>query len=648
MNFLRHRLLPHRAWLIVGLTVLLVLTIRVRLRQMPLERDEGEYAYAGQLILQGVPPYKEVYNMKLPGTYAAYAVIMAVFGQTASAIHIGVALINAASILLIFLIGRKILDEPAGVVAAISYALLSTSPSVLGLAGHATHFVVLPALAGTLLLLRAREQALNQAVNPDFNMREQREQRVFRSSIWSRFQISVLSVFSCSPFPVFLAGLLFGLAFLMKQHGIFFGIFGGLYLAFSHVYEPWTIKEKRQQAAVGTSSASLSPSACPDPIGDGERVRVRGSSAGRSASRYGTKLPPTAWPRLFKEPGLFSIAFAIPYLLTCLLLWAAGVFPQFTFWTITYARKYATALPSSIGNDAVRTTLDSVTGANLLLWIIPWLGALLLAWERRLANEHRFFLVALLLCSLGSISVGFYFRQHYFITLLPVMALLTGLAVSRAIRLVKHDTTIELFLALPIFLLFGLGCLVSLGGNGATWFAMSPVEAAENIYHTTLFTEAQKLADSLREVGRGVPTSSPRAGSTSAYSAYSAVLPRIAVLGSEPEIYFYSHRRSATGYIYMYPLMETHPYAAKMQQELVNEIETNQPDYVVYVDFPISWLGRPESSRVFDHWWQNYSANLELVQTIDIGPPADAPEPENPEDAVPRGHLLLYRPKTNR
>src|SRR5258705_7979024 len=127
-------ILRHRAWIIVGLTILLVLTIRIRLRQMPLERDEGEYAYAGQLILQGVPPYKEAYNMKLPGTYAAYALIMAVFGQSDSAIHIGVALINAASILLLFLIGRKILDEPAGVVAAISYALLSASPSVLGLA----------------------------------------------------------------------------------------------------------------------------------------------------------------------------------------------------------------------------------------------------------------------------------------------------------------------------------------------------------------------------------------------------------------------------------------------------------------------------------------------------------------------------------
>ncbi|TAL03206.1 MAG: hypothetical protein EPO07_06530, partial [Verrucomicrobia bacterium] len=132
----------------LGLTLLLVLVVRVRLRDMPLERDEGEYAYAGQLILHGVPPYQEAFNMKLPGTYAAYALIMAVFGQSASGIHLGLALVNAASVFLIFLIGRELLDNVAGVAAAIAYALLSLSPSVLGLAAHATHFVVLPALAG--------------------------------------------------------------------------------------------------------------------------------------------------------------------------------------------------------------------------------------------------------------------------------------------------------------------------------------------------------------------------------------------------------------------------------------------------------------------------------------------------------------------
>src|SRR5580700_397167 len=147
--------LRHRTWIVLGLTLLLVLVVRVRLRAMPLERDEGEYAYAGQLLLQGVPPYREAYNMKLPGTYAAYAVIMALFGQSPSGIHFGLALVNVASILLMFWIGRELLDEVTGLVAAVSFALLSLGPSVLGLAGHATQFVVLPALGGTLLILRA-------------------------------------------------------------------------------------------------------------------------------------------------------------------------------------------------------------------------------------------------------------------------------------------------------------------------------------------------------------------------------------------------------------------------------------------------------------------------------------------------------------
>src|SRR6266508_6988801 len=142
------------SWLILALTILLVLVIRVRLRDMPLERDEGEYAYAGQLMLEGVPPYKLAYNMKFPGTYAAYAVIMAIFGQTIAGIHLGLLLVNLATITLIFFLGRRLFSVPAGVAAATAYAVLCMSPSVLGLAAHAEHFVMLPVLGGRRLLLK--------------------------------------------------------------------------------------------------------------------------------------------------------------------------------------------------------------------------------------------------------------------------------------------------------------------------------------------------------------------------------------------------------------------------------------------------------------------------------------------------------------
>ena len=43
-------------WLGLLLVLLIVGFIRIRLLATPLERDEGEYAYAGQLILQASRP----------------------------------------------------------------------------------------------------------------------------------------------------------------------------------------------------------------------------------------------------------------------------------------------------------------------------------------------------------------------------------------------------------------------------------------------------------------------------------------------------------------------------------------------------------------------------------------------------------------
>ena len=131
--------------------------IRWRLLDMPLERDEGEYAYAGQLILQGIPPYQLAYNMKLPGTYAAYAAILAVFGETARGIHLGLLFVNAVSVILLYIVAARLFGTLAGTIAGASYALLSPHQSVLGFAAHATHFIVLAALIGIILLLQAEE-----------------------------------------------------------------------------------------------------------------------------------------------------------------------------------------------------------------------------------------------------------------------------------------------------------------------------------------------------------------------------------------------------------------------------------------------------------------------------------------------------------
>ncbi len=94
----------------------------------------------------------------------------------------------------------------------------------------------------------------------------------------------------------------------------------------------------------------------------------------------------------------------------------------------------------------------------------------------------------------------------------------------------------------------------------------------------------------------------------------------IAVLGSEPEIPFYAHRHSATGHIYMYGLMETQPYAVTMQRELIREVESAKPEYLVVATSSASWLRRDTSPRELFEWLdanrpQEYA---QLVAVADI------------------------------
>src|SRR5690242_11108323 len=118
-------------WICLGLILLFVVAVRIRFLSVPLERDEGEFAYAGQLILQGIPPYQLAYNVKLPGIYAGYALFMALFGQTPFGIHLGLLFVNMGSIVLLFFLARRLFDSYAAVIASATYALMSTSTAVL-------------------------------------------------------------------------------------------------------------------------------------------------------------------------------------------------------------------------------------------------------------------------------------------------------------------------------------------------------------------------------------------------------------------------------------------------------------------------------------------------------------------------------------
>ena len=487
------KVLPLTWWVLAVAILGLVVTIRIRLLGIPLERDEGEYAYTGQLLLQGIPPYKLAYSMKFPGTYVAYAITMFLFGQTITAIHLGLLFVNSATSALIFFIGKRLLNSTVGIAAAVSYALLSLSPSVLGLAGHATHFVVLPVLGGAFLLLNQQNQL---------------------GRGW-----------------LFLSGLLMGLGLLMKQPALFFILFGAIYLFLADV-------------------------------------------------RAGLVLPKTILRNL-----VFIGGAVIPLVITFLALCYAGVFARFWFWTIHYAHEYGTLVSISDVPQIFIHNVREAIGPNWPLWILAGVG-LITCFLNRPTRRSTGFLVGLLIASILALCPGFYFRSHYFILLLPAVALFAGVAINNISTVLRNQTIAVQFF--PFLLL--VSCAVFLVfDQRELFFRVSPVEASRTIYAGNPFPETIKVAEYVRDRTNSSDT--------------------IAVLGSEPQIYFYSHRRSATGYIYTYPLMEPQTYARQMQSEMIHEIESAKPKYLISVTVDTSWLHSPRSENRIFEWAQRYIAD---------------------------------------
>jgi hypothetical protein len=492
------------AHLAVGLTIAFFGLIRIRLAGFPLERDEGEYAYAGQLIMHGIDPYRYCYSMKLPGTASAYALLMAVFGQNAVGVHIGLLLVNSASSLLLYLLATRLFGRLAAVVATATFALLSLQPVVLGFAGHATQFVVMPALAGLLLLLLAVESEKH----------------------WLLFG----------------SGFCLGMSFLMKQPGALFIVFGVFYLA----YLEW--------------SRGL------DLIWSGIRL------------------------------GLLLLGSVIPFASVCLLYAASGNFQRFWFWTFHYAREYEKILPLSRGWENLQNTGSAVVSSGFLLWIIAALGLVAVLWRPKL-RSHTVFAVGFLVLSFAAVCPGFYFRPHYFVLLLPAVSLLSGIAIGQATAKLRHGSAS--FLAAVPAIIFVIALVVSTARDSEFFFANDLDSACHHLYGTNPFPEARRVSEFIRS----------RAQDSD----------EIAVIGSEPELYFYSRLRSATGFVYMYPLMEPQPFAITMQHEMEKEIEVANPRFVVFVSEAASWLRHDDSdSGIFDWSSKLLHDHYQAIGVVDL------------------------------
>jgi hypothetical protein len=492
-------------WLIVAIIIAITAGLRIRLFDVPLDRDEGGYAYTAQLILDGIPPFARSYDMKMPGLYYVYALFLILFGQTTTGIHLGLLVTNAVTIVLLYLIGKRLFNMASGIIAGAAYAVMSLSQAVQGFSANAEHLLLAPALAGILLLLRGLDC--------------QRAKYLFAS------------------------GLLVGVAQVIKHQGLFFAGFAAVYLFLCF-----------------------------------------------------SKKPKNQWSFYLRQYLLFLLGLVIPFSLLCLYFWAVGLFSKFWFWLFEYTQVYVSRVPF---HEGIKYGIDSVAAiahSAIMLWFLVVIG--LIGLVSRKNFRHLILFVALFfLSSLAAIIPGYHFYGHYFVLILPVMALLVSLGVSSIVALLPSDRFGIIKIVASILLTAG-AIIYALIAEKAYLFELTPAAISRTEFGLNPFPESVEVADYIKKHSQ--PNDS------------------IAILGSEPQIFFYADRHSATSYIYMYPLMEPHSYALQMQKEMIQQIEAANPRFLVYVNMPISWLARLTSEKLIFDWFQHFQQRYKQVGVADF------------------------------
>jgi len=524
-------------YILLAIAVLFVFYIRMRLLSFPFERDEGEYAYMGKLILDGHLPYTLAYNMKFPGTYFMYALFMMLFGKSIVGVHLGVAVMTSVSMLLLFLIAKRFVSGIGAVIASATFGIVGTSSFLLAQAAHATHFVVFFALLGTFMT---------------FKIYDTENKRILK---------------------YFFSGVFFSLAFISKQSGVFFVIFGAFVIILKEI--------------------------------DFKHIT-----------------------KLLRSLSIFSAGFISAFLLMLACFYFFGDFDKFWFWTVKYLSKYGGQVPISQAYGSFKIGISSITAGYstfgyIALWVIALIGIVLI-FVKKVSKQNMFLTFSFVLLSFLTVVPGFYFRNHYFITLLPAFGLLVALFFEffNNVFINKFKMPNLIFISVLVYIvIIGKG----ISANKDYLFIKDTKTLCKQVYGINPFVESIAIADFLKQ--------------------NTTKDDKIAVLGSEPQICFYADRYSATGYIYTYNLVEVHSYALSMQKEMIKEIERNKPKYFLFINVSLSWLTRPKSEKLIFKWANEYITKYyKIAGLVDVFPNIISPiiSGEQLNTYVPQSKELVY------
>ncbi len=287
---------------------------------------------------------------------------------------------------------------------------------------------------------------------------------------------------------------------------------------------------------------------------------------------------------LYYGVGVLSI-----FTLMCLVLWVQGSWSAFYEFAIVEAGKYAQKANKSEGSSTLRFIVDALTDWCAPLLFTAYFGLIALGFSK-IGWVQKLTVWLLFVGGFCAVAAGWRFTGHYWLMWMPFFAIAMGAAtaIMQTIltRYVKHFSA-ELSLILLV-----LPLIYHISTSSAYYFTPDFDRTLQFTYGINPFVETKKVGDWLaQKTLKG---------------------DKLALIGSEPQLYIYTRCKSPSRHAYFsYLMLDTTltPRAKIWQQEFITDLEREMPRFVVFCNHPISLLQNENSDDRFFKWFSPFIHN---------------------------------------
>ena len=340
---------------------------------------------------------------------------------------------------------------------------------------------------------------------------------------------------------IVLSGLGFGISIQAKQNGLFFALAGVVYLVYYHIKEAKTTQ--------------------------GIIIRL----------------------------VYFGTMILVPSLLLWIYFTGNDLGGDFLYWNYIYGIKYLSNVPWSEALDYFTLTVTKLNEGYFAWWLISFASICSVPFLHH-SRRVKVFLITFSVLSIISITPRWTFHGHYFILMIPALAIASGALIDHIVRQFKMES--DLFFA-GLGLVIITAIIVHTFENRDHLINVDHKRIIKNIYGSNPFVETHEISQMIRNRAHGAD--------------------QLLVFGGEMQLYYYTGLRAPTKHLFGPYLVDASDEHLTRQNEYMHDAETHLPRFFIAIRHPLSWSVKKGHNPMIMTWYNDFtSKNYDLIGLCEI------------------------------